>query len=256
MTTVDPLEQQREIDHLRSEVEKLRRMAMIGELASTTTHEFNNLMMTILNFAKMGQRNQETAARDKAFDRILKASEKATKVTGTVLAMSRGRSASKEPVALKSLIEDTVVLLEREYRKYRVHLELNLQETATVDGMADELQRLIVNLLVNARQATPEGGQVRVSLVQEDGLVRLSVRDNGSGIAPDVLPRIFDPFFSTKAGPDESGKGGTGVGLASCKEIIEAHEGRIRVESSVGKGTDFIIRLPVSQQPVQNAKAG
>ena len=120
------------------------------------------------------------------------------------------------------------------------------EDVPEVNGMGNELQRVVVNLLVNARQATPEGGVVRITLkhCSDTNEVLLSIRDTGTGIAPDVLPKIFDPFFSTKSGPDASGKGGTGVGLASCKEIIDAHSGRIRVDSTVGKGTAFSIRLP------------
>jgi signal transduction histidine kinase len=75
--------------------------------------------------------------------------------------------------------------------------------------------------------------------------VELTVRDNGSGIPREALPKIFEAFYTTKQGPDESGKGGTGLGLAACKEIVDAHRGRIRVESTVGRGTAFIIRLPI-----------
>jgi signal transduction histidine kinase len=78
-------------------------------------------------------------------------------------------------------------------------------------------------------------------------MVDLVVRDTGCGIPPEKLPRIFEPFFTTKSGPDETGKGGTGLGLASCRQIIEAHHGRIRVESTVGKGTQFTIKLPVAK---------
>jgi signal transduction histidine kinase len=77
--------------------------------------------------------------------------------------------------------------------------------------------------------------------------VDLTVRDSGTGIPPDVLPRIFDRYFSTKQGPDASGKGGTGVGLAACREIIEAHQGKIRVESTVGVGTAFTLKLPAAK---------
>ena len=79
--------------------------------------------------------------------------------------------------------------------------------------------------------------------------VKIAVRDTGSGIPADVLPRIFDRYFTTKQGPDASGKGGTGVGLAACREIIEAHQGKIRVESTVGVGTSFIIKLPAATSP-------
>ena len=79
-------------------------------------------------------------------------------------------------------------------------------------------------------------------------MVDLVVRDTGSGIPTDKLPRIFEPFYTTKSGPDESGMGGTGLGLASCRQIIEAHRGHIRVLSTVGKGTEFTIKLPVSSR--------
>lgn len=235
-----------ELSSLREQLEHSRRMVTIGELTSTTTHEFNNLLMTILNYAKMGLRHDDDATRKKAFERILDASNKATKITTNILALARNRSDRKEPTDLKGLIEDTLLLLEREFRKYRIQLEVELQDVPEISALANDLQRVIVNLLVNARQATPEGGFVRIALehTAQSSEVVLTVRDNGSGISPEVLPRIFDPFFSTKSGPDASGKGGTGVGLSACKETIDAHGGRIRVESTLGKGTAFLIRLP------------
>ncbi len=247
-----------EFELLKQQLDQARRMATLGELTSTTTHEFNNLLMTIVNYAKLGMRHQDEASRDKAFQRIYDAAQKATKVAGSVLAMARGKGDCHEPTCMKSLIEDTLMLLEREYRKYRIHLDVDLAEVPSIPAASNEIQRVIVNLLVNARQATPEGGQVRVSLRHDaqPAEVVLTIRDNGRGIAPDVLPRIFDPFFSTKSGPDATGKGGTGVGLSSCKEAIDAHGGRIRVESAVGKGTAFIIRLPAGQaSPVTVSRA-
>lgn len=239
--------QTEQLQTLRQELEQSRRMATLGELTSTTTHEFNNLLMTILNYAKLGLRHKDEPSRDKAFQRIYDSANRASKVTSSVLALARNRSGQMESTDLLQIIEDTVLLLEREFRRFRVQLECNLEAAPPIHGAGNELQRVLVNLLVNARQATPEGGQVRISLKHdaEADEVVLTIRDTGTGIAPDVLPKIFDPFFSTKSGPDASGKGGTGVGLSSCKETIDAHSGRIRVESSVGKGTAFIIRLPV-----------
>jgi signal transduction histidine kinase len=97
----------------------------------------------------------------------------------------------------------------------------------------------------------PGGGRLlmKLSLDAEAEAVDLLVRDTGTGIPPEKLRRIFDPFFSTKSGPDETGKGGTGVGLSTCRSIVEAHRGRIRVESTVGKGTAFTIKLPVARKP-------
>ena len=258
--TVSTNEAQQVIESLRAQLDHSNRMATIGELTSTTTHEFNNLLMTILNYAKLGMRHKDEATRDKALQRIFDSAQRATKVTNSVLSMARSRRDSKEPTCLKTLIEDTLLLLEREFRKYRIQLELSLADVPNISASVSEIQRVLVNLLVNARQATPEGGFVRISL-QSDGCdVILSIRDNGTGIAPDVLPKIFDPFFSTKQGPDATGKGGTGVGLSSCKEVIDGHGGRIRVESTLGKGTAFIIRIPICQAenaPTQDfTKAG
>ncbi len=238
------------IERLESQLRAAQRMATIGELASTTTHEFNNLLMTVVNYAKLGMRHKDEATRDKAFQRINDAAQKATRVAGSVLALSRTR-ASHGPVCLKKAAENAHLLLEREFKKYRVNLEIQCEDVPTVLGDENELQRVLLNLLVNARQATPEGGGVLLSLRHDCDTreVVLTVRDNGKGIPADVLPRIFEPFFSTKSGPDASGKGGTGVGLSSCKEAIDKHSGRIRVESGVGKGTAFIIRLPAVSAP-------
>ncbi len=241
---------EQQLDSLRVQLEQAQRMATIGELTSTTTHEFNNLLMTILNYAKLGLRHKDEPSRDKAFQRILDSANRATKITGSILAMARSRNGQLESTALRPIIEDTLLLLEREFRKYRIQLETKLDDVPEVLANASQIQRVIVNLLVNARQATSEGGLVRITLQGDSTTseVVLTIRDSGTGISADVLPRIFDPYFTTKSGPDASGKGGTGIGLASCKEIVDVHQGRIRVESSVGKGTAFIIRLPAILQ--------
>jgi len=103
----------------------------------------------------------------------------------------------------------------------------------------------------------PDGGHVYIKLDHDraNDMVELVVRDTGAGIPPEKLRRIFDPFFSTKKGPDTSGKGGTGLGLSACRNIIEAHRGRIRVESKVGAGTAFTIKLPVYKKPAVAAPA-
>ncbi len=236
------------VESLRGQLDQSQRMATLGELTAVTTHEFNNLLMTILNYAKMGMRHKDEPTRDKALQRIFDAANKASRLTCGVLAMARNRSGSREPTDLRRVVEDCVLLLERECRKYQVQLDLQLNDVPPILGIGNELQRVVINLIVNARQATPPGGQVRILLKEdsETGEVLLMVRDNGSGIAPEVLPNIFDPYFSTKSGPDSSGRGGNGIGLSVCKEIVDSHGGRIRVESSLGKGTAFSIRLPRS----------
>lgn len=238
-----------QLDALKSELRRTQALAALGELTSTATHEFNNILMTILNYARLGIRNRDDASRDKALNKILEASERAAKITQTILAQARNRSDSMSPTDLGSIIQDAMLLLEREMRKYRVSVELEIQpETPFAMANGNQIQRVLLNLLINARQAMPEGGTILVRLrpAADNQFVELVVRDSGEGIPREKLPRIFDAFYSTKAGPDESGKGGTGLGLAACKEIIDAHRGRIRVESTVGRGTAFVLRIPVA----------
>ena len=239
----------RQIEQLKEQLRRSQAMATLGELTSTATHEFNNVLMTVLNYSKMGLRHKDDATREKAFTKILDASQRAAKITSTILAQARNRKADHVPTQLRSLIEDTLVLLERELRQYRVGVECELNECpdAMIDG--NEIQRVLINLLVNARQAMPNGGTIQIKLAVEHptGQVVLSIRDSGQGIPKDQLPKIFDSFYTSKSGPDASGKGGTGLGLSVCREIIESHRGRIRVESSVGKGTVFTLRLPIAK---------
>lgn len=238
------------------ELDRLRALATLGELTGTATHEFNNILMTVMNYAKLAIRDRSDAGRDKALNKILDASQRAARISSTILAQARNRQDSVTPTDLGELIRDTLELMSRELRKYRVDVQTTLDPAvpkALLSG--NQIQSVLINLLVNARQAMPQGGTVTVSLATDPATseVILTVRDSGTGIPRDQLPKIFESFYSTKQGPDESGQGGTGLGLSACKSIIDAHRGRIRVESSVGVGTAFIIRLPAASQDSQAA---
>lgn len=241
-------ELRKQIEALQHQLLQAQKMSALGELVSTTTHEFNNVLTTIINYAKMGLRHRDDATRTKAFEKVLKAGERAAKITNSVLGMARNRSTSAEPTELETIVRETLVLMEREFSKYRIRVDLQLNKVPAVWAIGNQIQQVLLNLLINARQAMSDGGQVLIRLDHDlsTNMVDLIVRDWGVGIAADKLRQIFDPFFTTKKGPDDSGKGGTGLGLASCRNIIEAHHGRIRVESTVGKGTAFTIKLPVA----------
>lgn len=236
-----------EVAALRREILEARKAATLGELLGTTTHEFNNALTTILNYAKLGLRHRDAPTRDKALERILSAGSRAARITASVLGMARRGGARMEPVRLESLVEEAMVLLEREMIKYRVQVEREYAPVPTVSANPGQLQQVFLNLLVNSRQAMPQGGRLIVRLSHDPaaGLVDLMVRDTGCGMTPEVMRRMFDPHFSTKQGPDETGKGGSGLGLSACREIVEAHKGRIRVESAPGRGTAVTIRLPI-----------
>lgn len=238
-----------QIAQLKAQLAHAQRLTALGELVSTTTHEFNNVLMTIINYAKLGLRHKDAATHQKAFDKILQAGNRAARITNGILGFARNRTGNPEPTDMVKLVDDTLLLLEREMLKHRVAVERQIEAVPRARANPNQIQQVLVNLLINARQAMPGGGRVLVRLAydREQDMVDLVVRDTGCGIPSEVLPRIFEPFFTTKRGPDVTGKGGTGLGLSACRDIIEAHHGRIRVESSVGKGTAFTIKLPAVQ---------
>lgn len=247
---------ERQLELLEEELRRTQRFAALGELASTTTHEFNNVLTTIINYAKLGLRHKDEATRDKSLTKILEASLRAEKITNGVLGMARNRGTDRAPTDLAKLVEESLVLLEREMRKYRVQVELAVEPAPLALVCGNQIQQVLLNLLTNARQAMPGGGRVfiRIALDAAAGTVDLTIRDTGAGIPAEQLPRIFDRFYTTKRGPDASGKGGTGVGLSMCREIIEQHQGRIRVESTPGRGTAFTLKLPIAPV-VQSSEA-
>src|SRR5262245_28712282 len=117
---------------LEQQLVRSQRLAALGELLGTTTHEFNNVLMTILNYARMAQRHKDEATRDKAIDKILAATQRASKITSSILAVARNRSGGLEPTNLKKIVEDTLVLMERELTKYRIAVEMHLAEVPEV----------------------------------------------------------------------------------------------------------------------------
>ncbi len=243
---------QEQVVILKQQLAQAQKMTALGQLVSTTTHEFNNVLTTIINYAKMGMRHRDAATRDKCFDKIYAAGGRAAKITNTVLGLARNRAAGQEPTDLTALVENTMLLLEREMNKYRIAVEKTFRPIPEAYVNGNQIQQVLLNLLINARQAMPGGGRLFIKLLYdtEHDMVDLVVRDCGCGIPVDKLPRIFDSFFTTKSGPDASGKGGTGLGLSMCRDIIEAHHGRIRVDSTVGKGTAFTLKLPTAAKAV------
>jgi signal transduction histidine kinase len=253
MTTTanSDLKYQQQIASLERQLIDAQRRSALGELLSTTTHEFNNVLMTIINYGKLGQRNRDDATRDKALKKIVEAGERAAQITNSILGMARNRADRLEPVDLAVLIQDTLVLLEREMKKHRIRITKRLEPTPRTLANGNQIQQVLLNLLINARQAMAEGGEIVVHFRHdaEGNTNDLTVRDTGRGIPADKLRHIFEPFFTTKSGPDSSGRGGTGLGLSACRSIIEAHRGRIRVESTVGQGTAFTIKLRTADSP-------
>ncbi|GAA4425016.1 MULTISPECIES: sensor histidine kinase [Bremerella] len=240
--------QAKEIEILKRRLLEAQKLTALGELVSTTTHEFNNVLMSVINYARMGLRHTDDQTRNNCFEKIAAAGERAAKITTGVLALAKNRGDRMEPTDIAKIVDDSIVLLERELRKYRIAIDFQRGEVPQALANGNQVQQVLLNLMINARQAMPQGGQLilKLSFDPQSNMVDLLVRDHGCGIPADQLPHIFDAFFTTKSGPDETGKGGTGIGLAACRDIVEAHKGKIRVQSTVGVGTAFTIRIPAA----------
>ncbi len=242
-----------DLKSLQQKLLQSQRLTSLGSLAASVAHEFNNILTTVINYAKLGLNNKDEAARTKALEKILSASERAAKITGGMLGFARSKSDARKPTDIVTLVGEVLVLVEKDLLKHRVKLETRFRGRPQAAVCATQIQQIILNLIINARQAMPQGGHLRVDVREnvDAGMVEILVADTGTGIPADKLRNIFDPYYTTKDGPDDTGKGGTGLGLSICREIIEAHHGRIRVESLVGRGTTFTVKLPTT--PVATA---
>ncbi len=147
------------------------------------------------------------------------------------------------PVDLKGILNSTVRLVESSYRQ-KVEFKLEIDKLPPVMGITGQLQQVLMNLLINACQAIKDKGLIYLRSRSEDGCAVIEVQDTGEGIPADVLPRIFEPYFSTKSPTD-----GTGLGLPISKRIVEKHGGRLDVVSVPGNGTTFTIVLPIEGNP-------
>ena len=236
-----------QIEAMHAELLSAQKMSSIGALTSSVTHEFNNVLTTVINYAKMGMRHDDPAKKQRSFEKILAAGQRAAAITTGMLALARGDGGRREATQLSRLVKDVLVLCEKDLMKHRVAVRLETDDDPSAVVSAAQIQQVLLNLVVNARQAIGERGTIQIvtRTVEPTHTAEVMVRDTGAGIEPEKLARIFEPFYSTKT-RDEDGRGGTGLGLSLCRDIVEAHGGRIRVESAVGKGTAFTLCLPLS----------
>jgi len=229
---------------VRERLERQERLAAVGQLAAGIAHDFNNIMAIIILYARMIERAEGLSARDRKRLTVLNQQAwHATRLIEQILDFSRRAVLERRPLDLLPLLKEQVKLLKRTLPE---HIEIDLycgQDEYIVNADPTRMQQMLTNLAVNARDAMPKGGTLRIGLervtIEADKWIRLTVSDIGTGIAPDVLPHIFEPFFTTK----EPGKG-SGLGLAQVHGIVGQHGGRIDVESRVGEGTIFSIYLP------------
>ncbi len=237
---------QSETDLLRQQLLRAQRLSSVGTLASSVAHEFNNILTTILNYSKLGLKPSATEeSRVQSLEKILKASQRAAAIVGSMLGFARNQTTQREVCDLASVCEDVLTLCEKDLSKHQIQIERRFHGRPRVPIVRGQIEQILLNLVINARQAMPRGGRLTIDVRDnpQTHMAEIHVCDTGVGIPPEQLRLIFDPFFTTK-NPDDDGHGGNGLGLSVCRQIIEQHQGRIRVESVVGKGSRFTVKLP------------
>lgn len=242
-----------ETDQLRQQLLHAQKLSSVGALASSVAHEFNNILTTIINYARLALRpSSDEPGRTQALEKILKGSQRAATIINSMLGFARNTSTQREAADIAAIVEEVLILTEKDLSKHRVHVETKFHGRPKACVVPAQIEQVLLNLIINARQAMPRGGYLRIDVRQntQTNTVEIRVSDTGQGIAPDRLRLIFEPFYTTKE-PDSSGHGGTGLGLSVCRQIIEQHNGRIRVESLAGKGSTFTLKLPVHPDEVK-----
>lgn len=233
-----------ELLQMQEQLLRSERLAAIGQLAAGVSHEIDNPVGIILGLAEL--LIEETPADDPRRDDLLAIVEecrRCKRITGGLLGFARPVETQHDRVELGRLARDTVESLRPQKLFRELVVALNLPAApAVVSGDADHLRQILVNLLLNAAQAMTGRGRLEVSLAMADGTAELTVDDSGPGIPPDDCERVFQPFVSTKA-PGE----GTGLGLALCRKLAEAHGGAVTAAASPLGGARLRLSLPLAR---------
>jgi signal transduction histidine kinase/ActR/RegA family two-component response regulator len=237
-----------EQERIREQFSQMEKLSALGELASGVAHDFNNTLAGILGRAQLILRTNDPEKIRRGLDIIIKTAEDGAKTVKRIQDFARQRRDHDfEPVSIDQILVDVSEVTRPRWKdraeasNIQISLDLQIQSQAKVMGDESELREVLVNMVLNAVDAMPQGGTLTLMAEDIDETVVISVGDTGTGMAPEVKSRIFDPFFTTK------GKAGMGLGLAVSFGIIRRHEGSVEVDSEVGVGTKFKIILPKAE---------
>lgn len=228
---------------MQEQLKKAERLAELGTVASGMAHEIGTPMNVILGRAEYLMDRVTEEPIKKGLQTIVTQVERITKVMNQLLSFARRRAPEPRTLDLREVVETSVEIFQERLARNRIQVQLELDEPCPeVRADADQMNQVLINLIMNAVHAMPDGGTLRIGMAPANEMVMLTVSDTGHGIPQEVMSHIFDPFFTTK----EFGKG-TGLGLTVVKGILEEHGGSIAATSELGKGTTFTILLPQSE---------
>ncbi len=240
---------------LKSQNLQLQALANLGSATCMIAHELNNLLTPLVSYAALAVQNpDDKKLSEKVLDRTVRNCQRAAKIMQSMLAIANGQKQERETASVKALVEEVFTCLCRDFSKDCITVETHVDESLQVRCVPVQIEQVLMNLVLNARDAMlPGGGFLRVSAAMDADHLNLMVSDTGTGITPENLKNIFRPFFTTKTGADRpaGSTSGSGVGLAFCRRIVEGHGGEITAQSQIGQGSTFIVRLP--RMPTHNS---
>jgi two-component system sensor histidine kinase HydH len=230
-----------EVRSLRKEIARSQRLASVGRLAAGVSHEIRNPLSSIKGFATyFKERYHDVPENQQISNLMIQEVDRLNRVVGQLHEFARPIKISKKSIQIKSFIENSLKLIERQASEANIKIQTSLSsEIDKVFVDPDRINQVLLNLYLNAIESMENEGSLSVTLtntLKKDG-IEIRVSDTGTGISKDDLAHIFDPYFTTKAS-------GTGLGLAIVHNIIEAHKGKIKVESILGQGTTVTVILP------------
>ncbi len=253
-------EKTRELQQAQAQVLHMEKMASLGKLSSMIAHELNNPLSGILTYAKLIRKRlgrpdlteEQLGAIDRDLSLISDESKRCGDIVRNLLFFARGQSGTFAPCYIREVAEKALRLIQHQIDMQRIEAELSFPETP-IEVICDQnqIQQVLLALMMNAVEAMPDGGDLKLQLVEDGDSVRITIRDTGVGISSDDLPRIFEPFYTTK----ESGFG-TGLGLSIVYGILRSHGGDISVASTPGIGSTFTILLPKHAHPPHATTGG
>jgi signal transduction histidine kinase len=232
-----------EVLALRRQLRQAQRLATVGTMTAMVSHELNNILTPVANYAQMAQKNP--ALSDKAIARAAEGGQRATSICRAILDVAAEGPAEQTAVNVLEVIDGALAAMARDPAKDGIALTVDVPADLTVRARRTELQQVMLNLLLNARSAVlevPGPRRIDLSARRRGRQVVLEVADNGSGIDPRHRDKLFTPFFTTKPRAAD-GSSGYGLGLAFCRHAVEAMGGTITAGSAPGGGATFIVRL-------------
>ena len=244
--------QQEQNTALKSQIVQLQGLANMGSACYMIAHEINNLLTPLSSYAALALKNpHDKSLAEKALGKTVRNCERASQIMESLLAMATGQTQKKESLRLITLVEEVFTCLCRDFTKDGITVEIRIPEDLKVWAVPVQIQQVLMNLVINARDAMlARGGILAIKAREDNDVTQIEVTDTGCGIEHADLENIFESFFTTKTNKKSaSGYSGSGLGLAFCKRVIEAHEGCISVESKPAQGSTFKITLPNTTTP-------